>query len=82
MNDLTDVLPSEKKNERLSLIFESNKSTNVAIKTPFGITKRREYNHIVQQGGTWGPIKCANTVDSVGKECEQTDKFYILTKAW
>ena len=35
------------------------------MKTPFGLTKRIEVEEVVQQRGSWGPIMCSNTVDSV-----------------
>ena len=75
MNDLVDTLPEEMKNDRLSLVYESNKITKIAVNTPSGITEREVVEEIVQQGGTWGPIQCSNSVDSVGKECKQSNKY-------
>ena len=34
LNDLCDTIPKEKHNNKISLLFELNRSTNVAIKTP------------------------------------------------
>ena len=36
---------------------------------------------IVQQGGTWGPLLCSNSVDTVGKKCrDRGEHFYTYKK--
>ena len=56
MNDIVDNLPDKKGNDKLALLYMSNKITNVSIKTPFGLTERSEYKEVVTQGGEWGSI--------------------------
>ena len=48
MNDLVDSLDNEHHNDKLALIFESNKTNMVAVNTPVGQTKRINMPHIVQ----------------------------------
>ena len=40
MNDLYDTLPSEKKNDQISLLYQANKTSLVAVKTPVDYTER------------------------------------------
>ena len=81
MNDMYDTLPDHRKNDRISLIYESNLKTLVSVNTPFGLTERKEVNRKVEQGGIWGPIKCSNSVDTIGKECELKDKHLYKYKS-
>ena len=65
LNDLVDTLSEEKSNNNVTLLKKLNETTSVSIKTPFGQTERETFNNIVQQGGSWGGILCANSVGSV-----------------
>ena len=66
MNDLFEAGIDD---ENLALIYEANKSINVAIKTPSGLTAREQIEKIVLQGDVFGPIECSVWVDTSGKEC-------------
>ena len=55
LNDLYDTLPEENRNEKIALLYKSNKDNLVAVNTAVGLTERRNIPKIVQQGGTWGP---------------------------
>ena len=68
MNDMYDTLPQEQRDDKLSLIYESNKNNLVAVNTPVGLTKRVNIPKIVTQGGTFGPIECSNSIDKIGKK--------------
>ena len=52
MNDIVDTLPKNKQNDKISLLYESNKSNLVAVKTASGLTERVNIPCLVQQGGT------------------------------
>ena len=39
----------------------------VAINTAVGQTERVNIPEITAQGGTWGPLLCSNSIDTVGK---------------
>ena len=64
LNELVEDLPEHMKNNKISLLYESNKVTKVAVKTPFGPTERFDVEEVVQQGGFWGPILCFKSMDS------------------
>ena len=46
-------------NDNLNLIYEGDKKSKIAVKTPFGITKRVDLNKVVAQGEINSPLKCA-----------------------
>ena len=52
----------------------------VAVKTAVGMTDRVDIPSIVQQGGTWGPGLCANSVDTLGKKCRDQDQHNYYYK--
>ena len=82
LNDIFDNLPEEKKNDKISLLYESNKTNMVAVKTSVGLTRRINLPHIVQQGGTWGPLLCSNSIDKIGKKCrEKNEHIYLYKKS-
>ena len=80
LNDIFDTLPESKRNDEISLLYESNKVNMVAVKTPVGITERVNMELIVQQGGTWGSMLCSNTVDTLGKKCRDRNEHIYLYK--
>ena len=55
-------------NDRLSLLYLTNKNAQIAVKTASGVSReRRSVNNIIMQGTVWGTIKCTNTMDKLGK---------------
>ena len=52
------------------MLFKANETNLVAVKTPVGETERINIKRIIQQGGTWGPIQCSNSIDQIGKQCD------------
>ena len=54
MNDLWDTLPSQARDDRLALLYESSRTNLVAINTAVGQTKRVNIPEIAQQGGDLG----------------------------
>ena len=69
LNDVYDTVAPSKRDDKLALLYESNKKNMVAVKTAVGMTDRVNIPNIVQQGGTWGPGLCSNSVDKLGKKC-------------
>ena len=69
MNDIFDTVPDANKNDKLALLYESNKKNMVAVNTALGMTERVNMANIVQQGGTWGPVLCSNSIDTLSKKC-------------
>ena len=68
MIDIFDTIPSDKRDEKLALLYKLGEENHVAVKTPYGLTKRMKIPQIVQQGGTWGPVMCSNSIDCLGKK--------------
>ena len=65
---------------RISLLYESNKVSRIAVKTPSGLTRRVNLPCIVQQGGTWGSILCSNSIDTLGKRCKLENRHIYMYK--
>ena len=80
LNDLHDSLPKEKQNDKLALVYEASRNNFVAIKTPVGLTERTNLKNIVTQGGTFGPIECANSMDKIGQKSFSEGKNLLLYK--
>jgi hypothetical protein len=68
MNDVFDTLGKSNRDDKVALLYESNKKNLVAVNTAVGLTDRIPIDKIVQQGGTWGPCLCSNSVDTLGKK--------------
>ena len=45
LSDMHDILPREKANDKVALLYKVNENTNVAVKTPFGLTERMKKNN-------------------------------------
>ena len=69
MLDLYYSTPKSQHNDKLGLIYEANVENKVAVKTQVGLTDRVNLPSIVMQGGTFGPMQCSNSIDSIGKKC-------------
>ena len=80
LNDIYDNTPKENRNDKISLLYESNRKNLVAVKTAAGMTDRVNIPTIVQQGGTWGPLLCSNSVDTLGKKCKDRGEHYYTYK--
>ena len=80
LNDLFDTLSEDHRNDKIALLYESNKNNMVAVNTAVGLTERVNIPEIVQQGGTWGPALCSNTVDTIGKKCRDRGELHYLYK--
>ena len=65
VNDLYDA---GVKNDKLALLHKVNKVNKLAVKTPYGLSQRKEVNNIICQGEPWGPIECSLQIDNIGKE--------------
>ena len=74
MLDIFETLPKDSRDDKIALIYEMNKENHVAVKTSVGLTERKMMPNIVMQGGKWGPLKCSNSMDKIGKECKLKGK--------
>ena len=71
MNDLWDTM--EQRDDKFALIAEMNKECNIFVKTPVGDTELFTLYETEQQGTVLGPLKCANQMDSISRECIRDD---------
>ena len=65
---INDIYETGVKNDKLNLLFLMNQSAQIAIKTPYGMTKRRNIRNIIMQGTVWGSMFCTATMDKLGKK--------------
>ena len=49
----------------------------MAVNTSVGQKDRVNIQEITTQGGTWGPMLCSNSIDSVGKFCQEKGQFFL-----
>ena len=77
INDLWDAGVQD---DHLALIYEINSKVDVAVKTPFGLTERKQIEKVVMQGEVYGPLCCSVQVDTFGKECMEKNKFLYQYK--
>ena len=54
--------------DKFVIINESNRSNNVAVKTPWGKTRRETISNIEMQGTLLAGLKCSASIDTIGKE--------------
>ena len=65
---INDLFDAGVKNDKLALLHKVNQVNKVAVKTPNGLSERKEVNNIICQGEPWGPIECSLQIDKLGKE--------------
>ena len=53
------------------LLYKSNETANIAIRTSSGTTDRFSISKIVMQGTVWGGLKCSTTMDGLPKHVLQ-----------
>ena len=74
LSDLYDVGVND---DTLALLHEANKTIEMAVKTPSGLTDRQTIKNCVLQGDTFGSIMASVQVDSIGKECVTEGYTYL-----
>ena len=74
MLDLYETLPPEARDNKLSLVYKMNTDNFVAVNTAGGQTERVNIRNIVMQGGKWGPLKCSNSMDKIGRKSVEKGK--------
>ena len=63
------------KDDYFALIYKLYEKSYVSVKTPMGLTERRQVERpIITQGDCLGPILASSTVDTFGKECYKQKK--------
>ena len=72
---LSDLFQYGIKDNTLNILYDGTLNTELAIRTPVGLTERKTVKKTVMQGDVWAPTLCATTIDSIGKECLQEKKY-------
>ena len=67
-------------NDKLPLLFLENKTAQVAVKTPGGLSERISINNIIMQGSVWGSICCVVLMDKLGKYAYQNKELLYYYK--
>ena len=79
-HDDNDLWDAGVQDDHLALIYEINSKVDVAVKTPFGLTERKQIEKVVMQGEVYGHLCCSVQLDTFGNECMQKNKFLYQYK--
>ena len=72
---LNSIYDNGVKDDNWALIYKLYETNNISIKTPVGLTERRQADRpIITQGDCLGPILASSSADTFGKECFQKQK--------
>ena len=80
MNDLLDTIEDDRHDDKVATLYKLNETNMIKVKTPMGESEEFITNNIVQQGGNWGPVLCSNSVDKIGKNCVNNNKYCYIYK--
>ena len=73
---VNDLYETGIKDDKLNLIYESNKNNNMAINVPsVGLSERTQIKNKITQGGPLGPSMCAVHIDKIGKQMLKRDEY-------
>ena len=67
---LLDLYDNNVKSNAINIINEMTKESNVAVKTPVGVSDNVTINDTIMQGENVSSILCTNTVDKIAKDCD------------
>ena len=67
-----DIFKNGFRNDKLALLYNINKSAQVAIKTSTAITRRMHIKDTIMQGTVWGSLLCTSSIDMLGKSSYST----------
>ena len=67
-------------NDKLPLLFLENKTAQVAVKTPGGLSERISIHDLIMQGSVWGSICCVVLMDKLGKHAYKNKELLYYYK--
>ena len=73
-----DLYSSGCKDDKLALLYNINKRSYVAVKTPLGWPERFNIHENVLQGDVFGNILASNQIDKFGKQCLDDNKHIFM----
>ena len=65
---VNDLFLAGLNDDKLSVLYKINETNQIAVKTPMGLSERKEVKKIICQGDPWGPTECSLMIDGFGKE--------------
>ena len=77
---MNDMFEAGLKDDKFKLLYNVNKSVNIAVKTPVGKTKRGVIKNVITQGDVFAPLLCSKQVDTIGQECLLENKYTYTYK--
>ena len=77
---VNDLYEAGLNNDKLPLLFKTNKDAKVAVRTPSGTTDLLNISETVMQGTVWGGLMCTTTMDQLGKQVYKNDSLIYKYK--
>ena len=78
---LSDLYRYGIQDSSINLLEDASQNIQFAVKTPVGKTERvLMKSRLVLQGDVFGPEFCATTMDTIGKECIEQEKYLYTYK--
>ena len=72
---LNDFYEAGLRDDKFALLYDVNRSVNIAVKTPVGITTRNSIYNVITQGDVISPLFCSKQVDTFDEECLKENKY-------
>ena len=72
---LNDAYELGLNNDKLPLVYMSNKNASIAITSSIGTSKRININNTIMQGTVWAGMLCTGTLDKLGKLVYDNDQL-------
>lgn len=79
---INDLFEAGLDNDKLCLLYYSNISASIALKTSSGMSERFNINKTVMQGTVWAGLKCTATMDKLGKQAYQDPNLLYRYKKY
>ena len=56
---MNDLYSAGLDDDKFALLYNINKTVNIAVKTPVGKTERQNIRNVITQGDVFGPMYCS-----------------------
>ena len=75
---LNDFFDAGLQDDKYAVLHNINKTVDIAVRTPLGITTRETIKDVITQGDVFAPMFCSKQVDTIGQECLDQNKYTYL----
>ena len=65
---MNDMFQAGLNDDKFKLLYNVNKSVNIAVKTPVGKTNRGVIKNVITQGDVFAPLLCSKQVDTLPRK--------------